>query len=304
MNFSYGVIAAVGILVAISIGFISMDPDSILEPRMEVSQDSPVACTMQWEPMCGVDGVTYGNLCMMNASGAELDYEGECEILSVNSHIMPETATAGEVLLVEVEFRDDDDKIVDHVNYDIFATQDGETILSDPDSHRHPGLHPVHETSVLSESSVEISVVVQGLGHGDAITEPKGIETMMTITPEVMEEDKDVEVASTSTLAVTMPENHLVDTAEGSGSPGCEETDECYLPYSLEIRVGDTVTWNNIDTAAHTVTSGNVSDGASDLFDSSLFMSGTTFEHTFDDAGTFDYFCMVHPWMIGQVIVN
>lgn len=304
MNFSYGVIAAVGILVAISIGFISMDPDSILEPRMEVSEDGPVACTMQWEPMCGVDGVTYGNLCMMNASGAELDYEGECEILSVNSHIMPETATAGEVLLVEVEFRDDDDKIVDHVNYDIFATQDGETILSDPDSHRHPGLHPVHETSVLSESSVEISVVVQGLGHGDAITEPKGIETMMTITPEVMEEDKDVEVASTSTLAVTMPENHLVDTAEGSGSPGCEETDECYLPYSLEIRVGDTVTWNNIDTAAHTVTSGNVSGGASGLFDSSLFMSGTTFEHTFDDAGTFDYFCMVHPWMVGQVIVN
>ncbi len=302
MNFSYGVIVAVGILAAISIGFISMDPQSVIEPRVVSTNENPVACTMQWEPMCGADGVTYGNSCMLAASDAELDHEGECvaEVIIVNSHIMPKTATAGNILLIEVEFRDDDKKIIDHVNYDIFATQDEDTILSDPSSHRHPGMHPIHETSVLSESPFEIIVVLQGLGHGDEITEPKGIETMMTITPEAMVEP----VVSVSPMTVAMPENHSVDTAEGSGAPGCEETDECFLPYSLDIKVGDTVTWNNIDTAAHTVTSGSVADGVDGLFDSSLFMSGTSFEFTFDETGTFDYFCMVHPWMVGQVVVN
>ena len=66
MNFSYGIIAAVGILVAISIGFIAQSPDQIIEPR--VMEEKPVACTMQWDPMCGVDGETYGNSCMLDAA--------------------------------------------------------------------------------------------------------------------------------------------------------------------------------------------------------------------------------------------
>ncbi|MCH6571973.1 MAG: hypothetical protein IH780_05365, partial [Thaumarchaeota archaeon] len=49
---------------------------------------------------------------------------------------------------------------------------------------------------------------------------------------------------------------------------------------------------------------GTPSDGPDGTFDSSLFMAGTTFEHTFDEAGTYDYFCMVHPWMTGTVQVN
>ena len=43
-------------------------------------QEKPTVCTLQWEPMCGVDGETYGNLCMLDASDVKLDYEGECVI--------------------------------------------------------------------------------------------------------------------------------------------------------------------------------------------------------------------------------
>jgi plastocyanin len=99
------------------------------------------------------------------------------------------------------------------------------------------------------------------------------------------------------------PSTHDVSLPQGSSTPGCENTNECYLPYSLKIQVGDTVSWSNDDTAAHTVTSGTP-DGMDGVFDSGLFMSGNTFDFTFDNAGTYPYFCMVHPWMLGEVIVN
>ncbi|MGH1569138.1 MAG: Kazal-type serine protease inhibitor family protein, partial [Nitrosopumilus sp.] len=79
MNFSYGIIAAVGILAAISIGFISENPNDVIEPRV-VPDAKPTVCTMQWDPMCGVDGETYGNMCMLDAADVKLDYRGECVI--------------------------------------------------------------------------------------------------------------------------------------------------------------------------------------------------------------------------------
>jgi len=90
----------------------------------------------------------------------------------------------------------------------------------------------------------------------------------------------------------------------GTAVPGCEETNECYLPENISINAGDTVIWSNTDTTAHTVTSGSPTDGPDGVFDSSLFMAGATFEVTFDDSGSYDYFCMVHPWMSGSVQVS
>jgi predicted secreted protein with PEFG-CTERM motif len=62
--------------------------------------------------------------------------------------------------------------------------------------------------------------------------------------------------------------------------------------------------WNNIDAMAHTVTAGTPAEGLSEHFDSSLVAPGAMFSHEFTEAGTFDYFCMVHPWMVGIVMVS
>ncbi|MDH3853687.1 MAG: plastocyanin/azurin family copper-binding protein, partial [Nitrosopumilus sp.] len=72
----------------------------------------------------------------------------------------------------------------------------------------------------------------------------------------------------------------------------------------LTVASGTTVSWINDDSAAHTVTSGTVNAGLTGVFDSGIFQSGSVFEFTFSEAGTFDYFCMVHPWMTGKVIVT
>ena len=96
----------------------------------------------------------------------------------------------------------------------------------------------------------------------------------------------------------------IVENAPGASVPGCEDTNECFLPYEVSINVGDTVTWVNDDTAAHTATGGNAVDGPSGVFDSSLVLAGSSFSFTFEEAGTYEYFCMVHPWMAGFVIVS
>ncbi len=100
------------------------------------------------------------------------------------------------------------------------------------------------------------------------------------------------------------PVTHNVDTPLGTSVPGCEETNSCFSPADITINAGDTVEWFNVDTAAHTVTSGSPADGPSGVFDSSLLMADASYAFTFEDTGSYDYFCMVHPWMIGSVTVN
>ena len=100
------------------------------------------------------------------------------------------------------------------------------------------------------------------------------------------------------------PQTVTVDMPAGTSVPGCEETNECYIPASVTINAGDTVAWDNLDTAAHTVTSGTPANGPDGMFDSSLVMGGAIYEYTFNEPGSYDYFCMVHPWMVGDVQVN
>ena len=95
-----------------------------------------------------------------------------------------------------------------------------------------------------------------------------------------------------------------VTNAPGSSTPGCEETDNCFVPSTVVITAGGTVTWENTDTAAHTASSGTAAGGPDGVFDSSLIMAGGSYSKTLDDEGTYPYFCMVHPWMQGTVIVE
>ena len=96
-----------------------------------------------------------------------------------------------------------------------------------------------------------------------------------------------------------------VTNAPGSSVPGCEVTaDGCFIPSMVTIDVGGEVIWENNDNASHTITSGSAAEGPDGVFDSSLVMPGSTFSHIFTEAGTYDYFCMVHPWMAATVMVS
>ena len=96
-----------------------------------------------------------------------------------------------------------------------------------------------------------------------------------------------------------------IETAAGSGAPGCEQTDEgCYLPTTVTVFVDGVVIMSNTDTAAHTFTAGTPADGPSGEFDTGLLMGGNSFEYSPDTEGEIPYFCMVHPWMVGVILVE
>jgi hypothetical protein len=96
----------------------------------------------------------------------------------------------------------------------------------------------------------------------------------------------------------------IIDIALNSSLPGCELTESCYLPYEQKLSIDEMVLWNNIDSVAHTVSSGNPSEGKSGYFDSGIIAPGDNFSQKFDNVGLFSYYCELHPWMLGVISVD
>ncbi len=97
-----------------------------------------------------------------------------------------------------------------------------------------------------------------------------------------------------------------IDMAAGASdqNAACVAANNCFTPNPLTVTPGTTVTWKNTDNTIHYVCSGKPTDDTcGSVFEGDGIKPGKTFQFTFANAGTFDYFCSVHPWMTGQVIV-
>ena len=106
----------------------------------------------------------------------------------------------------------------------------------------------------------------------------------------------------TATLTIEEPHEPVMAQVVIPSGASTQKIGQIYFdPNHIEIEIGTTVKWINNDEVVHTVTSGTPENGPSSIFDSSMMNPGSSFEYTFNSAGTFDYFCMVHPWMTGSV---
>ena len=72
-----------------------------------------------------------------------------------------------------------------------------------------------------------------------------------------------------------------------------------FIPASTQVPVGTKVTWSNKDYVAHTATS---SDGKT--FDTKTILPGTSLTVTLQHKGVFPYYCKIHPWMMGTILVS
>ena len=87
-------------------------------------------------------------------------------------------------------------------------------------------------------------------------------------------------------------------TALAAASSAVRIRDFEFAPGSVTVNVGDTVTWTNDGPTAHTATAQNGS------FDTGLLSAGQSGSHTFDQAGSFAYYCAPHPNMTGTIVVQ
>lgn len=71
-----------------------------------------------------------------------------------------------------------------------------------------------------------------------------------------------------------------------------------FMPQTLTVTAGTTVTWTNDDSSPHTVTE------KGRVFRSAALDVKDTFSYTFKTPGDFTYFCTIHPMMVGRIIVK
>ena len=106
-------------------------------------------------------------------------------------------------------------------------------------------------------------------------------------------------------------EEFTITPSNGSRRPGCDRIDEygCYAPGVTTMSVGDTVIFSNTDNSPHTFTAGTprIYDTPSILseeFNSGMINPDSSYEWTPTNSGNVPYFCAVHPWMTGLIVIN
>src|SRR5574339_179401 len=129
-----------------------------------------------------------------------------------------------------------------------------------------------------------------------------------TLVPEAFAQDmmgnetgmmgNDTTMTMNATLAFAQ---QAVSIVSGASNPS---NAEFFSPSSVTVSPGTEVTWTNDDATIHTVVQGSAEAPVEGGFDSSIINAGDSWEHTFDTAGTFDYYCSLHPFMKGKVTVS
>jgi plastocyanin len=113
---------------------------------------------------------------------------------------------------------------------------------------------------------------------------------------------QDVEADELADEPADAPDDEADDEAAAAAGT-VEAVNIAFEPPRISVPVGATVTWTNQDVVRHTVTSGTPGE-ADGTFDEPLDAEGGTASATFDEPGTYAYFCDLHRNMTGEVVVG
>ena len=108
-----------------------------------------------------------------------------------------------------------------------------------------------------------------------------------------------------STIVIEEPKEPVITEVIMPAGAAIQQIGQIYYdPQDITVPLGTTVQWINDDETIHTVTSSTPEGETNGIFDSGIIDAGNSFTYTFDTTGTYDYLCIVHPWMIGSVTVE
>ena len=123
---------------------------------------------------------------------------------------------------------------------------------------------------------------------------------MIFVVSDINFEDGSEEIPQVETVKET---ETMIIMPVKAARPDCGPNEECYIPSKITIKPGETVYWKNQDAAFHSVTSGFYGD-PDGLFDSELLDPEDIFSYKFTEEGIYDYYCTLHPWMKGIILVE
>jgi plastocyanin len=111
-----------------------------------------------------------------------------------------------------------------------------------------------------------------------------------------------ISIINLESFALGQSKISSISIVKGASNP---TTAEPYNPSPLTVSLGTTVIWTNNDSTEHTVTEGNPSGTTPpNGFDSNILAPGKTFSHNFNTAGATQYYCTLHPTMLGKILVK
>ncbi|WP_458744905.1 PQQ-dependent sugar dehydrogenase [Candidatus Nitrosocosmicus sp. T] len=157
------------------------------------------------------------------------------------------------------------------------------------------------------DNTVESIPITFGQGFGgitDIQVGPDGYLYVLSFTGDLykilpISQSSIPKAQSPSSQSSVVPEDSILVTINGISG------DNSYAPNPIIINSGETITWYNADTVSHTATSGSDSDpDEGQLFDSDAILSKQAFTLKFDNKGTFNYYCIYHPSMVGEIVVK
>jgi amicyanin len=99
-------------------------------------------------------------------------------------------------------------------------------------------------------------------------------------------------------VAAFLAATHVLAGAALAEKPMVTIHDFAFSPPSLTVKIGAAVTWLNKDDIPHTVAS------KTRVFKSKALDTDDSFSFTFNEAGTYQYFCSLHPHMTGTIVVQ
>lgn len=113
-------------------------------------------------------------------------------------------------------------------------------------------------------------------------------------------------VLGLSTIAYAAS-THIIVMPSGASDPDApyfwSEKTTGVTTGEITVFPNDSITWENADTAFHTITSITQSGEPNGLFDSGFINAGDSYTREFSTIGDFYYYCSIHPWMNGVVHV-
>ena len=124
--------------------------------------------------------------------------------------------------------------------------------------------------------------------------------SIIFVVSDINFEDGSEEISQVETVKET---ETMIIMPVKAARPDCGPNDDCYIPSKITIKPGETVYWQNQDAAFHSVTSGFYDD-PDGLFDSELLDPEDIFSYKFTEEGIYDYYCTLHPWMKGIILVE